>query len=102
MSNAMENLEYYGKGPHENYIDLCHHVKVGYYKSTVTDEYVPYIKPQEHGNHTNVKYLLVCDDDGLGLEFSSKVPFECNASHYTSEELTRLSTALNWNQVEPQ
>lgn len=89
MPNSMENIEYYGKGPHENYIDMCHHVKVGYYKSTVTDEYVPYIKPQEHGNHTNVKYLLVCDDDGLGLEFSSKVPFECNASHYTSEELTR-------------
>lgn len=89
MPNSMENIEYYGKGPHENYIDMCHHVKVGYYKSTVTDEYVPYIKPQEHGNHTNVKYLLVCDDHGLGLEFSSKEPFECNASHYTSEELTR-------------
>lgn len=89
MPNSMENIEYYGKGPHENYIDMCHHAKVGYYKTTVSDEYVPYIKPQEHGNHTNVKYLLVSDDNGLGLEFSSKVPFECNASHYTSEELTR-------------
>ena len=59
MPNSMENIEYYGKGPHENYIDMCHHAKVGYYKTTVSDEYVPYIKPQEHGNHTNVKYLLV-------------------------------------------
>lgn len=88
LPNSMENIEYYGKGPHENYRDLCHHVKVGYYKSKVSDEYVPYIKPQEHGNHTDVKYLSVYDANGLGLEFTANTPFECNTSHFTSKELT--------------
>ncbi|NMA95109.1 MAG: DUF4981 domain-containing protein [Clostridiales bacterium] len=95
LPQSMGNIEYYGKGPHENYMDLCHHVKVGYYKSTVKDEYVPYVKPQEHGNHTDVKYLLVKGDNGVGLEFTSNVPFECNVSQYTSEELTRAQHSFD-------
>ncbi len=91
LADSMENIEYFGKGPHENYLDLNHHVKVGYYKSTVSDEYVPYVHPQEHGNHTKVKYLAIHDCDGIGLEFTSSNTFECNTSHYTSEELTAAS-----------
>ena len=44
--------------------------------------------PQEHGNHTGVKHLSVCDDQGVGLEFGTDSSFECNVSHYTSEQLT--------------
>ena len=91
LLNSMEQVEYYGNGPHENYVDLNQHVKIGHYKSTVSDEYVPYIMPQEHGNHTEVKWLSVYDEDGSGLVFSSPTPFQCNTSHYTSEELTRAS-----------
>ena len=85
---SMEYMTYYGKGPYENYIDLCHHVTMGYYETTVTDQYVPYIKPQEHGNHTGVRYLAVSDHQGDGLEFGSTKAFECNVSHYSSEQLT--------------
>ena len=88
MPNRMEQMSYYGKGPHENYADLSHHVKVGKYESTVTDQYEPYVMPQEHGNHVGVKYLAVRDDRGAGLEFGTDTSFECNVSHYTSEQLT--------------
>lgn len=91
LPKSMENVEYYGMGPHENYADLCHHTTIGHYKTTVTDEYVPYIVPQEHGNHTQVKFLSVMSDDGSGLEFTSSTPFECNTSHYTSKELTDVT-----------
>lgn len=89
LPEDMEDIEYYGKGPYENYIDMCHHVKMGRFSSTVRDEYVPYIMPQEHGNHTNVKYLKVFNEKGSGLEFFSEQGFECNVSHYSSEQLTR-------------
>ena len=74
--------------PMENYIDMRSHTKVGYYKSTVKDQYVPYPKPQEHGNHTCTSYVSVADRHHLALTFSSDNEFEFNASHYSSEQLT--------------
>ncbi len=91
LPEEMEQIEYFGKGPHENYIDMCHHVKTGRFHSTVSGEYVPYIMPQEHGNHTGVKYLKVHNDKGLALEFFSEKGFECNISHYSSEQLTKAA-----------
>ncbi len=88
LPEEMEQVEYFGKGPYENYIDMCHHVKTGRYYTTASKEYIPYIKPQEHGNHTGVKYLKLHNDKGIALEFYSEEGFECNVSHYTSEQLT--------------
>lgn len=87
LTKDMKLIEYYGMGPYENYRDLCHHVKMGYYRSTVEKEYVPYIKPQEHGNHINVKTLAVTNEQGIGLQFDSMDSFESNVSQYTSKQL---------------
>lgn len=87
LTKDMTKIEYFGMGPYENYRDLCHHVKMGQYASTVEEQYVPYIKPQEHGNHTNVKSLSVMNEAGIGLRFESKDGFECNVSKYTAAEL---------------
>ena len=95
LPESMERMEYYGKGPYENYADMCHHVKVGWYRSTAAEEYVPYIMPQEHGNHTAVKQLSVFDENGLGLEFHSEGGFECNVSHYGSQQLTDADHSHN-------
>jgi beta-galactosidase len=78
-----EKFRYYGMGPFENYLDMCHHTKVGMYESTAKEEYVPYIMPQEHGNHTKTKILEVG-----GFKFSTKNEFEFSVSNYTSEMLT--------------
>ncbi|MDO5399941.1 MAG: glycoside hydrolase family 2 TIM barrel-domain containing protein [Eubacteriales bacterium] len=89
LPHSMEELEYYGMGPYENYRDMCHHVKMGRYASTVTGEYVPYVKPQEHGNHTAVRCLRISDrQTGRTLRVRADGALEFQASHYTARELT--------------
>jgi len=78
-----ETFTYYGKGPYENYIDMCHHVMVGMYESTPSNEYVPYIKPQEHGNHAETSMLNI-----LGMNIKSKSGFNFAVSQYSSQELS--------------
>lgn len=84
---GLENLEYYGMGPKENYIDMCHYAKVGHYKTTVSDEYVPYPKPQEHGNHSRVKWTALYDECGKGVMFKTDGQFEMSASHFMAKDL---------------
>ncbi len=81
---AAENdgFTYFGMGDGENYCDMYSHAKMGEYRSTAADEYVPYIMPQEHGNHTRVKRLSL--DCGLTV----RGEFECNVSEYTAAALT--------------
>ena len=55
----MEEMEYFGRRPWENYQDLFHHAPIGLYASDASREYFSYIKPQETGNHTQVRYLTV-------------------------------------------
>lgn len=81
-----EKFKYFGMGPYENYLDMCHHTKVGMYESTAREEYVPYIMPQEHGNHTRTKLLQIG-----GLKFTSEKDFQFNVSNYTSEVLTNAA-----------
>ena len=87
LPSGTEFLEYYGKGPWENNIDLCHHVKTGHYKSTVDQEHVDYIRPQDNGNKTGVKWVCVTDQLGRGLLIRTKDQFEFKASHYSTQTL---------------
>ena len=85
----MEQMEYFGRGPWENYCDLYHHAPVGLYTSNASREYFPYVKPQENGNHTKVKYLKVKNPHtGETLTFEAEKEMECQVLHYTKEELT--------------
>jgi len=79
-------FKYYGMGPGENYLDMCHHTSVGLYESSASKEYVPYVMPQEHGNHTKTKFLQIG-----GLEFRTDGEFEFNVSNYSSETLTQAT-----------
>lgn len=98
MPAGNENIAYFGMGPHENYIDMCHAAKMGYYTSTVTEQYVPYIKPQEHGNHTNVHYAFVYDILGRGLLIEGNDTFSFSASHYDAHEMTEIQ---NYHDLQP-
>ncbi len=75
-------FSYYGRGPRENYCDMCHSAKVGEYSSTAHDEYVNYVRPQEHGNHTDTRRLTIG-----GLEFRTKTGFEFAVSEYSASAL---------------
>ncbi|MEI7884947.1 MAG: glycoside hydrolase family 2 TIM barrel-domain containing protein [Clostridia bacterium] len=94
---GMENLAYFGRGARENYIDMKHHAKVGKYLSTVTEQYVPYPKPQEHGNHTDTKWVALSDEDGLSFIVKSAGVFEFAASHFRAED---LASATHSSQLE--
>jgi len=61
------NLKWYGRGPHENYQDRKTSAEVGLYESTVADQYVPYIRPQENGYKTDTRWLTLTNDNGAGL-----------------------------------
>jgi len=86
LTAGSENISYYGMGNGENYIDLCAHVKMGWYNTTASDEYVPYIRPQEHGNHTNVKRITV-KDGGNVLTVRAAEQVEFSAGHFTAANL---------------
>ena len=77
-----EAFRYFGYGPIESYVDMHHGAKMGMFESTAEKEYVPYIMPQEHGNHYGVKMLQIG-----GYGFTSAQGFECNVSKYTAKEL---------------
>lgn len=82
-----ENNEfsYYGMGEMENYIDMCHHARVGRFESNAKKEYVNYIMPQEHSNHTRTKELHIKNS----LEFTAQNAFEFNVSFYDSDSLAK-------------
>lgn len=109
LDSEMENLEYFGKGPKECYIDYQEHARMGVFKSTVAGEYEPYIRPQECGNHISTKWLTVSgkkdaerekEEEGDGAEkcekltFRAENPFEFSALPYTIEELDCKSHAF--------
>jgi len=85
--NGWETLEWYGRGPWENYPDRNRSARFGWYSSTVTDQYVPYIMPQEHGLKTDVTSVQLRNGDGAALEVKSKSPFHFSASHFAAEDL---------------
>lgn len=75
-----DKFSYYGMGELENYCDMNLHARVAKFESDAKREYVNYIKPQEHGNHTKAKELSFKN----GLSFTTDVEFEFNVSHYNS------------------
>ncbi len=81
------SFRYFGRGPWENYCDMSHHVELDWFDSTAQAEYVPYIMPQEHGNHVGVRTLEI---DGLTFE-AADAPFEANVSRYSILQLDRAT-----------
>ena len=82
LPGAVQNFSYYGNGPQESYRDLRHAGRVGLHTSSAEAEYVPYVRPQEHGNHTAVKWLQIGD-----LEFSAE-EMEIQVSRFSTAALT--------------
>jgi beta-galactosidase len=88
---GLESLEYFGRGPHENYADRNTSALVGRYRSTVNEQYFPYISPQENGNRTDVRWMAFRDRKGNGLVLAGKPLLSLSALHFTPEDLTQES-----------
>ena len=84
---GFEQVEWFGRGPHESYVDRRAGAAVGRWRGSIDEQYVPYILPQEHGNKTDVRWLALRRDDGVGLLVSAPLPVEANVSHYSAETL---------------
>ena len=87
MPQAFNSVKYYGRGPVENYCDRHDSEFLGVYEAKVADEYFPYVRPQESGNHTDVRWFRVLDAEGKGLEFYAGAPIEVSALNYLTEDL---------------
>jgi len=94
LSEGLENIEYFGRGPHENYIDRKTSAFVGNYTSTVEEQFIPYPAPQENGNKTDVRWLVLKDNEGDGIMIKGLPQFEFSALHYTQEGMSRMNPEI--------
>lgn len=87
MPGQYDHIRYYGRGPHENYIDRKTSADLGLYSQTVAQQYYPYIRPQETGTKSDVRFWEVMDASGKGLKFTSDLPFYASTLNYSIESL---------------
>ena len=87
MPESFDRIEYYGRGPVENYVDRTQAADLGVYSQTVAEQFYPYIRPQENGNKTDIRYWRQINHAGKGLEITASVPFSASALNYTVESL---------------
>lgn len=88
LPGGFDQFAWYGRGPHECYVDRQEGAPVGVYSGTVDDQYVPYIVPQENGNKTGVRWVSLTDENGVGLLAVAEPHLEVSAHHYTTQNLT--------------
>lgn len=87
MPKSFGTLEYYGRGPIENYADRNHSTPIGLYRQNVDEQFYPYIRPQETGTKTDIRWWKLLNAAGVGLRFVADAPFSASALHYTIESL---------------
>ena len=87
VAPTLERLEWFGRGPWDDYQDRCASNVVGRFQSTVRDQYVPYILPQEHGHHSQARWLTLTDTSGFGLDVRGRPTIGFSASHFTAADL---------------
>jgi beta-galactosidase len=88
MADGFDQVEYYGRGPQENYCDRKTAAFVGIYRTNKDEQVIPYVSAQEFGNRTDTRWLLITNKDGYGLKFIGQPLFEFSAIPYTPEDLT--------------
>jgi beta-galactosidase len=99
LAKNYENIRWLGRGPVENYPDRKDAADMGIWQSTATQQYVPYIRPQENGNKEDVRWLELTDANGNGLKISSiETPFAFSALHFTTAD---LASARHYYELKP-
>jgi beta-galactosidase len=96
LQSGFEKITWFGRGPHESYSDRKRGAPVGRYSGTVTEQYVPYTVPQEHGNKTDVRWMQL-EHESRGMVRFRAVDrlLECSASHFTAEDLFQAKHTID-------
>lgn len=87
LNKQLANIQYYGRGPIENYADRNNCTNIGKYVQTVDEQFYSYIRPQETGTKTDIRWWNQTNKGGNGIQLVGKVPFSASALHYTMESL---------------
>ncbi|WP_053219974.1 glycoside hydrolase family 2 TIM barrel-domain containing protein [Virgibacillus senegalensis] len=87
LPEEYEAMTWFGRGPHENYWDRNKSADIGMYQSTVDEQFIPYLEPQETGNHTGVRWTTFTNKQGIGLMAIGQPTLEVGALHYTEQDL---------------
>jgi beta-galactosidase len=87
LNKDYNRIEYYGRGPGENYCDRNNASFIGNYSQTVDEQFYPYIRPQETGTKTDIRHWRQLNRGGKGLEIIANAPFSASALHYSIEDL---------------
>ena len=88
LPETLEHVEWFGRGPHENYSDRNVGAAVGRYRSNIDGLFVPYIVPQENGNRTGTRWVTIGDGEN-GFKVSGDQCFEFSAHRYTVDDMER-------------
>jgi len=87
VKKPFSQIEYYGKGPRENYVDRQNSESLAIWRQTVEEQYYPYIRPQESGTKSQVRWWNITNAEGKGLRFAGIQPLECQTLEYTVQDL---------------
>lgn len=88
VSNDLNQIKWYGRGPEEAYWDRKNELRMGVYEGSVREQYVPYIRPQENGNKADIRWAILTDTSGVGLMVRGE-NLNIGAHHYSLENLTK-------------
>jgi len=91
LSAGFENVEYFGAGPFENYVDRKRAAAIGRYQTSVDDMFVPYVRTQDCGNRCDVRWITVTNRTGKGIIVSAKNLMDFSALHYTPLDLNKAN-----------
>ena len=96
LPSDMDNFNWYGRGPHQSYQDKKESALVGIYSNKVIDNYWPYVRPQENGNKTEVRWARLTNIDGLGLMVEANNDLlNVSAHHYLLKDLTNAKHTID-------
>jgi len=84
---GLESIEWFGRGPHETYPDRKRGGRLGRWRSTVTEQYVPYVRPQENGGRADVQWISLSDAAGAGFRLAFDRPLQVSATHFRATDL---------------
>lgn len=87
LPEGFERMRWYGRGPWENYVDRKDATPIGVYESTVSDQWVNYVKPQEMGNHEEVRWISITNADGMGFVFVAGDQMAASALHVRAQDM---------------
>jgi len=86
LYKELDNFNYYGRGPWENYSDRNSASLLGVYQSKVADQYVPYTRPQENGNKTDIRWMTLTNNSGNGIQIDGLQPLSVSALNNYPED----------------